>query len=148
MGVFVESEGNPRGIAVREYSELGAADASVRECDDDPSGPPQLKFRWANLCMQYMTVAFLRNVARTAVQEGSTYHVAWKSIPSVEGPVRGIKLEQFIFDPFPSAQSAALFEVLREEEFAPVKNAPGAAEDSPETAQALVLALEAKIASS
>ena len=33
-----------------------------------------------------------------------------------------------------------MLEIQREEEFAPVKNAPGSAEDSPDTARALVLA--------
>ena len=37
-------------------------------------------------------------------------------------------------------------EVLRDEEFAPVKNAPGAAKDSPDTAQAAVLALHKRYA--
>lgn len=37
-------------------------------------------------------------------------------------------------------------EVLRDEEFAPVKNAPGAAKDSPDTAQAAVLALHRRCA--
>ena len=42
-------------------------------------------------------------------------------------PVPGVKLELFIFDTFPLAGSAtALVEVARAEEFAPVKNAPGA----------------------
>ncbi len=44
-----------------------------------------------------------------------------------DGPVQGIKLELFIFDPFPLAApgKAALMEVDRAAEFAPVKNAPG-----------------------
>jgi hypothetical protein len=38
----------------------------------------------------------------------------------------------------------AVLEIEREDEFAPVKNAPGAAEDSPDTARALVLAQHAR----
>lgn len=53
----------------------------------------------------------------------------------------GIKLELFIFDPFPTATRPALLEVDRAAEFAPVKNAPGAATDSPDTARAAVLKL-------
>jgi UDP-N-acetylglucosamine/UDP-N-acetylgalactosamine diphosphorylase len=56
--------------------------------------------------------------------------------------LQGIKLELFIFDTFPLAASTALFEVRREEEFAPVKNAPGQGlPDSPDTAREAILAL-------
>lgn len=54
---------------------------------------------------------------------------------------QGIKLELFIFDTFPLAENVALLEVRRDEEFAPVKNAPGSAADSPDTARAAILAL-------
>jgi UDP-N-acetylglucosamine pyrophosphorylase len=46
------------------------------------------------------------------------------------------KFERFIFDLFPLAERVEVHEVLREREFAPVKNAQGA--DSPDTARALV----------
>ena len=54
---------------------------------------------------------------------------------------QGIKLELFIFDTFRMAENVALLEVRREEEFAPVKNAPGAPSDSPDTARRAILAL-------
>lgn len=44
-------------------------------------------------------------------------------------------LMQLIFDAFPYALSTALFEVLREEGFAPVKNASSNATDTPVTAR-------------
>ena len=54
----------------------------------------------------------------------------------------GIKLEQFIFDPFPSADSLFLFEVARGAEYAPVKNASGhGIVDSPDTARCALLRL-------
>ncbi len=60
------------------------------------------------------------------LKDGSAaYHIARKKIPSKDGPVAGVKLELFIFDPFPIASSFALLEVDRATEFAPVKNAPG-----------------------
>ena len=40
-----------------------------------------------------------------------SYHIAEKKIPSVEGMIDGIKLEQFIFDAFPHAPTLSLFEV-------------------------------------
>eukprot|EP00967_Tisochrysis_lutea_P111528 scaffold175508_cov22-Tisochrysis_lutea.AAC.1 len=53
--------------------------------------------------------------------QGTAYHIARKQIPSKDGPVQGIKLELFIFDPFPIANKVALMEVARSEHFAPVK---------------------------
>lgn len=55
--------------------------------------------------------------------------------------MQGVKLELFIFDTFPLAASTALLEVARDEQFAPVKNAPGSATDSPDTARAAIMAL-------
>jgi UDP-N-acetylglucosamine/UDP-N-acetylgalactosamine diphosphorylase len=52
-----------------------------------------------------------------------------------------LKLELFIFDTIPMAENVTLVEVVRDEEFSPVKNAPGSATDSPETACRAVLAL-------
>lgn len=59
---------------------------------------------------------------------------------------QGVKLELFIFDSFPLAERCALLEVRRGDEFAPVKNAPGAAADSPDTARAATLALHTRCA--
>ncbi|KAM7270132.1 hypothetical protein ACFE04_029346 [Oxalis oulophora] len=50
----------------------------------------------------------------------------------------------FVFDAFPYAPSTALFEVLREEEFAPVKNANGSNFDTPDSARLLVLRLHTR----
>lgn len=58
--------------------------------------------------------------------------------------VQGIKLELFIFDTFPLAERVALLEVHRDEEFAPVKNAPGAESDSPDTARQAILKLHTR----
>ena len=70
--------------------------------------------------------------------------VAAQSIICAVAASQGIKLELFIFDTFPWAHEPCLMEVVREEEFAPVKNAPGAAADSPDTACAAVLRLHAR----
>jgi UDP-N-acetylglucosamine pyrophosphorylase len=48
----------------------------------------------------------------------------------------GYKFELHFFDCFRMADGIALFEVKREEEFAPVKNATG--NDSPESARCLM----------
>lgn len=72
------------------------------------------------------------------------YHIAHKKIPCVneEGKTHtpskpnGWKLEMFIFDVFQCAHNLVAFEVSREEEFSPLKNAPGTLKDSPETCRA------------
>lgn len=57
------------------------------------------------------------------------------------GKPNGIKLESFIFDVFPAASTMAVVEIDRAAEFSPVKNAPGSADDSPDTAWAQLSAL-------
>lgn len=54
------------------------------------------------------------------------------------------KFERFIFDAFKFCDNVVLVEVNRDEEFAPVKNAPGAPVDSPDTAKNLLLNLHKK----
>ncbi len=61
--------------------------------------------------------------------------------------MQGVKLELFIFDTFPLAKRVALLEVHRHEEFAPVKNAPGSASDSPDIARQAILKLHTKCGS-
>ena len=46
-----------------------------------------------------------------------------------------IKLESFVFDALPLARQSIVYEVLRSEEFAPIKNASG--DDSPATSHQL-----------
>jgi len=67
------------------------------------------------------------------------YHHESKEVVT-PGDINGYKFELFIFDAFLLVQPEkfGLIEVHREDEFAPVKNAPGAAEDSPDTARELM----------
>ncbi|KAJ4841845.1 UDP-N-acetylglucosamine diphosphorylase 1 [Turnera subulata] len=95
------------------------------------------------VCLHMFTVDFLNQVAN-GLENDSIYHLAEKKIPSIHGHTMGLKLEQFIFDAFPYAPSTALFEVLREEEFAPVKNANGSNFDTPDSAKLLVLRLHSR----
>ncbi|EFN54432.1 hypothetical protein CHLNCDRAFT_31829 [Chlorella variabilis] len=133
VGVFARRNG---ALEVVEYSELDPAEASA---SDPATG--ELKYGWSNICLHYFRRDWLEGVSDKLAEMGR-YHVARKKIPSLDGPVAGVKLELFIFDTFPLAASTALFEVRREEEFAPVKNAPGQGlADSPDTARDAILAL-------
>ncbi|KAK9823478.1 hypothetical protein WJX72_003019 [[Myrmecia] bisecta] len=135
VGVFAR-----RGdeVHVVEYSELSPAQATSI---DPVSG--KLRFNWSNVCMHFFRTAFLRSVTGELHAAGR-YHVAKKAIQSKDGPVKGIKLELFIFDTFPLAPKTALLEVRRDEEFAPVKNAPGSETDAPETARKAILDLHTR----
>lgn len=137
VGVFVQ-QGKGGSIRVIEYSEM---DSSMAYAINQETG--RLRFNWSNVCLHMFSLDFLNQVTEELEQD-SIYHLAEKKMPSVDGHILGIKLEQFIFDAFPYAPSMALFEVLREEEFAPVKNASGNATDTPETARILVLHLHTR----
>ncbi|XP_021857817.1 UDP-N-acetylglucosamine diphosphorylase 1 isoform X2 [Spinacia oleracea] len=137
VGVFVQrGKGGP--LDVVEYSEL---DPSLASAINQEAG--RLRFCWSNVCLHMFTLDFLNSVAN-GLENDSIYHLAEKKIPSANGYTMGLKLEQFIFDAFTYSPATALFEVLREEEFAPVKNANGANFDTPDSARLLVLRLHAR----
>ncbi|KAE7995916.1 hypothetical protein FH972_000676 [Carpinus fangiana] len=137
VGVFVRrGKGGP--LTVVEYSEL---DTSLASAINQETG--RLRFCWSNVCLHMFSLDFLNQVA-SGLEKDSIYHLAEKKIPSIHGQTMGLKLEQFIFDAFPYAPSTALFEVLREEEFAPVKNANGSNFDTPDSARLLVLRLHSR----
>lgn len=132
VGVFARRGAH---VEVVEYSEMDPQEAA----SVDP-GTGELRYAWSNVCMHFFTTHFLVSMADRLQQQGR-YHIAHKKIPSKDGPVQGVKLELFIFDTFPMAQRVSLMEVARGSEFAPVKNAPGSASDSPDTARQAILSL-------
>nr|CAB3488247.1 unnamed protein product [Digitaria exilis] len=95
------------------------------------------------ICLHMFTLDFLNQVANS-LEKDSVYHLAEKKIPSIHGYTTGLKLEQFIFDAFTYSPSTALFEVMREEEFAPVKNANGATYDTPDSSKLMLLRLHSR----
>lgn len=121
---------------VVEYSDI------TKEMAERTDKEGRLVFGAGNICNHFYTMDFLKNVVLPNL--GNMYHVARKKIPYYDEDTKktikpetnnGIKLESFIFDVFPLSQRMAVLDVLREEEFAPVKNAPGSPSDSPDTAK-------------
>jgi len=126
---------------VIEYSEI-SKDLSEAKDEVDSS---LLRLRAANIVNHYYNVAFLDRMLPQWIssRKDLPYHIAKKKIPFFDTDTdtfvkptdnNGIKLEQFIFDVFPSVDldKFGCLEVLREDEFSPLKNAPGSATDSPE----------------
>jgi len=137
VGVCVEKNGKP---AIVEYSEMPS---ELNNMVDD-SGRPV--YGGGNICNHFFTLSFIKNTVLP--NQSSFYHMAKKKIPFADEngqtvtptETNGMKLEAFIFDVFPMSSKFVLLEVDRAEEFTPVKNAPGAASDTPESAREKILA--------
>jgi len=144
VGVVALAGGKP---AVVEYSEIS------REMAEATDASGRLLFGDAHICVNFFSVPFLQSFCAKLGGFNNVklpLHVAHKKIPFVDAsgtrqvPTanNGVKLELFIFDTFPHAKRMAALQVPRDDEFAPVKNAPGAkAGDSPDTARQLISAL-------
>ena len=140
VGVLALADGKP---AVVEYSEISR---EMAEATDPASG--RLLFGAAHICVNYFSLPFLRDFCERKLAT-LPLHVARKKIAHTLPDGRrvaptannGVKLELFIFDTFPHAQRMASLQVDRADEFAPVKNPPGAKEDSPDTAKRLIYQL-------
>ncbi len=142
LGNVVQIDGR---VHVIEYSDLNVLDDSL-VLRTTPQGEPVF---WAgNLAIHVMEVEFLDRVSHLA--EALPWHLAHKRVAHWDPRRRchcrpeepnALKFERFIFDLLPQAQGAIVVEVEAAEFFAPVKNAPGAAKDTPEQAQAAMLRL-------
>jgi len=132
VGVLALRDGK---YGVIEYSEIDKELAAKR---DEKTG--ELMFNAGHLCMNTYRIDFLEKAARE-YSSSLPYHLAFKKIhcadeegnPVIATANNGYKLEQFIFDVFEHANKLVAFEIVREEEFSPLKNASGAGKDCPET---------------
>lgn len=128
-------------FSVVEYSEISQEQAERR---DPKTG--ELAFRAANIVNHFYTLDFLKAIE--TFEDELAYHIARKKIPYVgeDGTTvkptkpNGMKLEMFVFDVFPFTQRFVVLEVPRNEEFSPLKNAPGTGSDDPETSRRDLLA--------
>lgn len=134
VGVIMKRDGK---VSVVEYSEIDKETAEATH--DDGS----LVYSACHLCINYFTRSFFVKAAAEMI-DLMPLHVAHKAIPYYDAASdtiikpdkpNGIKMELFIFDTFPFAEKFAAIEIERLQEFAPVKNAPGSASDSPDTAR-------------
>ncbi|KAJ1983937.1 UDP-N-acetylglucosamine pyrophosphorylase [Dimargaris cristalligena] len=125
---------------VVEYSEISTEMAQMTR----PGQPQQLLYGAGNIANHFYTLDFLDRIPQLTKGNGLEHHIAKKKIKCVDpatgaqvAPAKpnGIKLEQFVFDVFPLTDDLAVFEVQRQDEFSPLKNAPGSASDCPETSR-------------
>jgi UDP-N-acetylglucosamine/UDP-N-acetylgalactosamine diphosphorylase len=148
VGVLCKRGGR---YTVVEYSEMDKASAELRDTTTN-----ELVYNAGNICIHYYSTDFLEKECSPAGLP-KVYHFAKKAIPFADPETgktltkeqmaklgkatTGVKMESFIFDVFPQAKHLAALEIERSEEFAPVKNAPGSADDSPDTAREMIYSL-------
>jgi UDP-N-acetylglucosamine/UDP-N-acetylgalactosamine diphosphorylase len=125
---------------VIEYSEIPDMIANKR---DPKTG--KLSFSSGNICEHFFKVDFLSTICG---DKNLRYHLAIKKIPFVSletGEIvkptvpNGIKLEKFVFDVFELTEKFVVWEVERDDEFSPLKNADGTEKDNPTTARKALL---------
>jgi len=137
VGHLVEIDGRAR---ILEYSDVSAAFTQARNADGS------LRFWAGNTAMHVFDRAFLERMSVTA--NSLPFHIARKKVPYLNerGELvqptepNAVKFERFIFDLLPSAARPLAVEVAAAESFMPVKNAPGEKHDTPQTAQAALIA--------
>lgn len=131
-------------VQIIEYSDLPAQYAEQTL----PDGSLKL---WAgNIAVHVFDVRFLRRVSQHA--DALPFHRAKKPVPHVTldgkwsqpAEANAIKFERFIFDLLPLAEQAIVVEGDAREVFAPVKNANGAATDTPLATQSALISLHAE----
>ncbi len=131
VGVFVEFS-NSR-IGVIEYSDLPHDKTYLT----DSSG--NFQFSSGSIAIHIFSRSFIEKIT-TGNEISLPFHTARKKIKAYSGngskEIEGFKFEKFVFDSLTLTEKNVVFETIREEEFAPVKNAEGI--DSVVTAQQLM----------
>ena len=130
VGVLCKEDGLP---TIVEYYEMPPELASLRDADG------QLTYRYGVILNYLFSVEVLNKIYRDKLP----CHLAFKAIPHIENGVRvtpsepcGYKFETLAVDIVRLMGSCLAFEVVREREFAPVKNKTGV--DSVESARQLL----------
>ena len=105
----------------------------------------RLQFWAGSIAIHAFDAAFLRRAQEA--EETLPFHIAHKKAAYVDEQGKqvspdapnALKFEKFIFDLLPAAKRPLVFEASEEDVFAPLKNAPGAAKDTPEYVRRLLL---------
>ena len=128
-------------LRVIEYSDLPEELADKRHEDGS-------LVLWAgSLGVHLFATSFLEESAEQELH--LPYHYALKKVPYIEDRGKlieplspnAVKFERFIFDLLPLARRAIVVEVDPQQAFAPLKNPPGAATDSPESVENQMVSL-------
>ncbi|MGA2255548.1 MAG: UDPGP type 1 family protein [Thermoguttaceae bacterium] len=135
VGNVVDVDGR---LMVIEYSDL--PDDIARKLNPDGS----LAIWAGSIAVHVFDLDFLSRAKDQA--DSLPYHFAHKKVAYVDSAGRrvepakanAIKFERFIFDLMPSARNAIVVEVDPASAFAPLKNASGAAADTPESVKAQI----------
>ncbi|MHC4948950.1 MAG: UTP--glucose-1-phosphate uridylyltransferase [Planctomycetota bacterium] len=126
--VGVLCRGGGRTMVI-EYSVLPESLAVQREDDG------RLRFRAGNMAVHVLGLSFVEELTPAGAPFALPWHRADKAVAfhdpetgrnvEPDGP-NAVKLETFVFDALPLAESSIVFETSRAEEFAPIKNREGA----------------------
>ena len=124
-------------ITVIEYSDLSDEHAHRK----NPDGT--LVFELGSIAIHILSRSFVERL--NAHGFALPLHRAVKKVPYIDergNPIspdkpNAVKLETFVFDALPLAKKSIILEILRSEEFAPVKNASG--DDSPEVTHRMLI---------
>jgi UDP-N-acetylglucosamine/UDP-N-acetylgalactosamine diphosphorylase len=116
-------------VHVIEYSDMPEALATA--CREDG----HLKFGAGSIAIHVMSRSFVEKLTQGG-RPALPFHRAVKKVSHVDkdgnmvkpSAPNAVKLEMFVFDALPLADSAVILQTLRSEEFSPIKNAAG--EDS------------------
>jgi UDP-N-acetylglucosamine/UDP-N-acetylgalactosamine diphosphorylase len=136
LGNFVTIDGR---LHVIEYSDFPD---DVAEQKDAAGG---LAFWAGSVAIHVFDVAFLERSLK--LKDSLPFHVARKKAEYIDesgkkiepSEPNALKFERFIFDLLPHARRPIVIEYAEEDAFAPLKNAPGAAKDTPEYVRRFML---------
>lgn len=122
-------------VTVIEYSDLPDELAEKRQSDGS------LAFQLGSIAIHIISRSFIEKLNSRGF--ALPLHKAVKNIPHVDEQGNtvesdGVKLESFVFDALPLASNSMILQTLRNEEFAPTKNATGV--DSAETTRQMMVA--------
>jgi UDP-N-acetylglucosamine/UDP-N-acetylgalactosamine diphosphorylase len=142
VGNVVSADG--RSLVI-EYSDLPDDVARLTNADGS------LKIWAGSIAVQVFDRGFLRRMAGQldSQLDEFPFHIANKKVAYIDpsgkriepAKPNAIKFERFIFDLMPAARNAVVVEVDPAKAFAPLKNASGAATDTPESVKAQLTAL-------